>query len=220
MKSENYEQYEKIKLSFLKNRGNVLEISSELNLPVKYIKKVVYKLKKAEDKDVSVLISNTLMSHILLGVKSRQILLSEMLKSLESTEKPLLSFCHEMPVEVIEDSYKTRYKCIQCKKYCEVTEIPEVDIYAVKNDIISQLREEDKNLIEMASKMGYTNRIDPPPAPVFKQNILVMGQGTNPQIMQDIQQLPPMERERLMEKLKKEMFKFNDEQSDSEQQQS
>lgn len=219
MKSENYIQYEKIKLSYLKNRGNAIEVADELNLPVKYIKKVIYKIKKQEDRDVSVLISNTLMSHILLGSKSRVILLTEMLKSLESTEKPLLSFCHEMPVEIIEDSFKTKYKCIQCKKYCEVTEIPEVDIYAVKNDIITQLREEDKNLIELASKMGYTNRIEPPPAPVFKQNILVMGQGTNPQIMQDIQLLPPIEREKLMEKLKREMLNFNNDQLNSGQQQ-
>lgn len=219
MKSENYIQYEKIKLSYLKNRGDAIEVADELNLPVKYIKKVIYKIKKQEDRDVSVLISNTLMSHILLGSKSRVILLTEMLKSLESTEKPLLSFCHEMPVEIIEDSFKTKYKCIQCKKYCEVTEIPEVDIYAVKNDIITQLREEDKNLIELASKMGYTNRIEPPPAPVFKQNILVMGQGTNPQIMQDIQLLPPIEREKLMEKLKREMLNFNNDQLNSGQQQ-
>lgn len=218
MNHDKWKQLEKIKLSYLKNRGEILEIANELNLPVDYIRKAVYKLKKQEDRDVSVLISNTLMSHILLGAKSRIVLLTEMLKSLESTEKPLLSYCHEMPVEIVEDSLKTRYKCMQCKKYCEVTEIPEVDIYAVKNDIISQLREEDKNLIEMAAKMGYTNRIEPPPAPVFKQNILVMGQGTNPQIMQDIQQLPPIEREKLMEKLKREMLNFNNGQSSPEQQ--
>lgn len=214
MNLEVFKLMEKIKLSYLKNRGSILEISEELNLPVDYIKKVVYKLKKQEDRNVAVLISNTLMSHILLGVKSRTIYLTEMLKSLEATEKPLLSFCHEMPVEIIEDSLKTRYKCIQCKKFCEVTEMPEVDIYALKNEIIAQLREEDKNLIEMATKMGYTNKIEPPPAPIFKQqnNILVMGQGTNPQVMQDIQQLPPIEREKLMEKLKKEMLKKNNEQ--------
>lgn len=208
MKSENYEQYEKIKLSYLKNRGDVLEIANELNLPTKYIKKVVYKLKKAEDRDVSVLISNTLMSHILLGARSRTIHLMEMLKSLESEEKPMLSLCHEMPVEVIADSFQNKYRCLKCKKVCDITQSPEIDIYAIKNEIIAQLREEDQGLIEMAAKMGYTNRIEPPPAPVFKQNILVMGNGTDPNIMRDIQLLPPIEREKLMEKLKREMLGF------------
>jgi hypothetical protein len=95
-------------------------------------------------------------------------------------------------------------------------EAPEVEIYAIKNEIIAQLREEDVILVDLAGKMGYTNKTEPTPGPVFKQNIIVMKGGdrdkgeTDPQVMQDIQQLPPMERERLLEKLKKEMLTFND----------
>jgi hypothetical protein len=206
---------EKIKISYLKNRGDVIIIANELGLPLDYVQKEIKKLQKAEGRDVSILISHTLMSHILLGSKSRVTHLMEMLKSLESTEKPLFSICCDTPVETIEDSLEPKYKCLKCKKYCKVVEAPEVEIYAIKNEIIAQLREEDVTLVELAGKMGYTNKTEPPPGPVFKQNIIVMkgdrDKGeTDPQIMQDIQQLPPMERERLLEKLKREMLTFND----------
>ncbi len=213
---------EQVKLSYLKNRGDVLVIAKELNLPLDYVQKLVKKIQKMEERDVANLISNTLMSHILLGSRSRVAHLSAMLNSLENTEKPLFSVCCDSPVEVIEDSLETKYKCFKCKKYCRVIEAPEVAIYEVKNMILEQLREEDKTLVDLAGKMGYTNKTEPPPGPVFKQNIIVMkgDKGeTDPQVMQDIQQLPPMERERLLEKLKKEMLTFNDEQQSNPNQQ-
>jgi hypothetical protein len=43
MNINEYKTTEKIKLSYLKNRGNILVISEELQLPLDYIKKMVEK---------------------------------------------------------------------------------------------------------------------------------------------------------------------------------
>jgi hypothetical protein len=149
------------------------------------------------------------MSHILLGVKSRTAHLMEMLSSLEKTEKPVLSVCCSSPVRVKKDS--TDLECLKCFAKCEVTTVPKASIYNIKSNIIEQLREEDKSLIDAATKMGYTNKIEQPPAPIFKQNILVVDGGVSPKMQQSIEQLPPMEREKLLERLKKEMTTLKEE---------
>ena len=210
---EAFRLLEKIKLSYLRYKGDIVSISKELNLPLDYVQKEVKKIKGKESRDVAVLISHTLMQQLFFGYQSRSQHLMDLLSSLENTEKPKLSLCHDMPVEVIEDSLETKYKCLKCGKLCKVIEVPETTIYNIKKDILEQLREEDQALVLFAKEMGYTNKTEPPPGPVFKQNIIVMkgDKGeTDPQVMQDIQQLPPMERERLLEKLKREMLTFND----------
>ena len=209
MNIDKYKQLETVKLCYLKHRGNVLEIAKELNLPAEYIKKISDKFKKQEDRDVAVLISNTLMSHILLGVQSRTTHLMEMLTSLNKQEKPSLSVCCNAPYKLRKDGQT--FECGKCFCKCEIHDAPKTSIYNVKRDIIEQLREEDKALIEMAKTMGYTAKTEGPPPPIFKQNILVVNGGeTNPQVLKDIQHLPPIEKEKLLEKLRREMTDINE----------
>jgi len=76
---------EKIRLLHAKHRGDVLAIAEESNLPVEYIKKIAGKIKKRCSRDVSYLISQTLMEHILEGYKQRTFLLVESLKEIDSS---------------------------------------------------------------------------------------------------------------------------------------
>lgn len=71
MNVEKFKLLEKIKESYLKNRGSVLAVASELKLDLEYTRKMVSKFKKKDKRDVSVLVADSLMEHILLGYKSR-----------------------------------------------------------------------------------------------------------------------------------------------------
>lgn len=212
MNLDKFKQLEKAKLSYLKHRGNILEISRELELPIEYVQKLVSKFRKQEDRNVSVLISHTLMSHILHGTQSRTVHLMEMLGSLAQTEKPFLSVCCHAPFRIKKDG---KNECLKCFANCEIVEVPKTSIYTIKKDIIEQLREEDRTLVEMAGKMGYTNKMEPPTTIIQnKQNVLMIG-GDNPnatpKLMSELNNLPPMEKEKLVEKLRKEIINLDEE---------
>ena len=207
MNIEQYRVYEKIKLCYLKHRGNVLEISNELSLPLDYIKKMVHKFQKEEHRNVDVLIANNLMSHILLGTQSRCLHLMEMLQSLEKTEKPHVSTC-------CNSHYKTEsrepllYRCSSCKALCDIHQPPKATIYRIKLELLEQLREEDLGLVEMADKMGYTNKVEAPTPVINHQpNILVVTNDNQKEqdVIDDYSKLSPMDREKLIEKLRKEI---------------
>ncbi len=69
-------------------------------------------------------------------------------------------------------------------------------------DIITQLREEDKSLVNFADTMGVTEK--EPPAPILKQNILVVNdrQGQiDPDVAKEFDTLSPRDREKARKRL-------------------
>ena len=210
MNIEQFRVFEKIKLCYLKHRGNILEISSELNLPLDYIKKMVHKFQKEEHRNVDVLIANNLMAHILLGAESRCLHLMEMLRSLEKTERPFVSVCCNAVFKTTHDSLiGTTHRCMSCKANCDIHQPPKATIYRIKLDLLEQLREEDSALVDMAEKMGYTNKVEAPTTVInHKPNVLVISDGSkqDQDIIEDYTKLSPMDRERLIEKLRKRII--------------
>jgi hypothetical protein len=213
---EEFKLLEKAKLSYLKNRGNILDILKDLNWPadkdhINYVQKLVGKFKKKESKDVSVLISNTLMQHIMLGYESRIVHLTEMLKALSGRDKEKLSICCEAPakqcMETAPYGYED-YTCLDCGLTCKVKIVDKADIVGLKIDILEQLRTEDEVLVDIAEAMGYTNKKEEQPQVILKQqqNILVMGEGVDKKVIEDASKLAPMEREKIIEKIYKEFI--------------
>ena len=208
---------ERIKVSFLKSGGNILEVMNELNLPQEYIKKVVEKLKKKEARDVSVLISDTLASHILMGHESRKIHYQQSLKELETSGKTKLSVCCEVPVIRLTDSADyghEDYECSLCHERCSVKENTHNDVYRIKKEILEQLREEDRLLLEFAEKMGYTN-VPKEPAVRVNQNFVVMNSNEDQKIIKEISSLNPKDRDKLLDRLEEEIIDDNEQEPKS-----
>lgn len=209
---EEYKLTEKIKLSYLRHRGNVLAISEELQLPVDYVKKMVLKFKGKESRDVATLISHNLMSHVMLGYESRVHNLMEMLKMLDGRDKNKISVCCEAPVrryeETIAFGYED-YECLACHLKCEVKILDKEAIIELRLGVLEQLREEDRALVEFAERMGYTNKEPTQPAPYINQNFVVVRDrnkaGDDAEVVKELKRLSPMERDILVEKLTKAM---------------
>jgi hypothetical protein len=201
MNVDKFKLFEKIKLSYLKHRGNVLFVARELNLDVDYVRTIVRKFKKQEERDVAVLISHTLMQQILLGRESRIAYLQEALQALENRHQMQVSICCEAPVRCEEISGASHLFCLKCQKVCDVKIVDEHAVYDMRMNLLRELREEDDRLVDWADKMGYTNKpILPPPMPGptqnIKQNILVVdGKGLTEdgkRLLIEASQLPPM----------------------------
>jgi hypothetical protein len=87
--TKNLDQFkleERIRLSYLKNRGNILKVSEELDLDHEYVKKICKKIKKRQSRDVNTLISDTLAQQILIGYNQRTTYLQEMIEQAVRTE--------------------------------------------------------------------------------------------------------------------------------------
>lgn len=215
MNIEHFKIQEKIKLSYLKHRGNPFNVLKELGLPedekhIKYIKKLIEKFKKKESKEVSTLIADNLMAHILFGYQSRVQNLMEVMKVLDGKNEIEVSICCEAPFRERPNSNPLRYECLSCHLICDVKKLDKEGMIDLKLATIEQLREEDATLIEFAEKMGYTNKIEPPTTIINnKQNVLVLGEGDK-KIITEIENLHPMEREKLLERLEREIKKLPD----------
>jgi len=214
---------EKAKVTYLKTAGNLIEMSRILNIEIEEAKKMVAEFKKAESENVKVLIANHLMQLVIFGSEGRKARFMEMLSSLDKTEKPKLSICCNAPFRTIDtgESSPTTYQCLKCNAPCEVRGVPKASIYTIKINIEEQLRKEDETLVNMAEKMGYVNAKEGPNVVNnVRQNILVVeGEGKDKQIFKDYSKLNPMDRERLMEKLRKEIVTI-DEQIETKETQS
>lgn len=207
---QNLEQFhltEKVKISYLVNRGNIIAIAEEMKLPIDYIKKLVNKFKKQESRNVSVLISNNIMEYIFMGYKARTHNLTEMWKALLGRDKSLISVCCEKPVRKIEGS--ENYQCLSCNLPCAVELVDEEGIIELKMGLLEQLREEDKALVDFADRMGYTNKPQPesPLVGTLNHNILVLGEGEDKKIVEDYKNLPPMDRQRIIDTIDANLLK-------------
>jgi len=203
---------EKIKISYLKNGGNILEVIKELNLPQDYIKKVIDKLKKKEGRDVSVLISDTIAQHILMGHESRKLHYQQVLKELENSGKVKLSICCSEPAIRIKDSIEygyEDYECSNCHAKCDAKDATDSEVYRIKKEILEQLREEDRLLMEFAEKMGYTSTVREPTTNV-RQNIVIIGDDKDKQVIKQIENLNPKDRDRLLDRLNSEIKEDNE----------
>jgi len=207
MNIEKFKSLERVKISYLKHRGNALKVVEETGYPAEYVRKCIGKIKKKEEKNVSVLISHTLIQHIMEGHNSRLRYLIDMINSLENREQLNVSMCCRMPYRVVDGNNV----CIKCNNVCEVMTTDRINIYEVKQNIIDGMREEDKCLVDFAVKMGYVGSSQPP-APIIRQNTLVVQNNSNnlsdgqKEVVKNFTNLTPLEREKLRLSLEKQIM--------------
>jgi len=200
---------ERVKLSYLKNRGNAIAVATETGLSVQLVQKYIRKFRGKESRDVSVLISNTLMQQALFGYQQRTQEANDMLRYLDGSERVLVSACHTFVVKpVCDDSNGPRYKCLKCNKEdVEVIVKEQHDVMRLKIYLMEFLREEDKNMLEFAERMGYTNKKPDVVVQDNRQMLVINGNGgkavENDPIVVEAKNMLPHEREDLRRQLKK-----------------
>ena len=204
---------EQVKIASFKHRGDMLAIVKELNLPDtpeshQLVRKALDKIKKSEQKDVAVLISNNLMQVLMDGHAQRVIYIQEMLRALEGREQVNVSICCSMPVVVRED----KTYCMKCNKETGVQKVDKVGIFILKVKLLSELREEDRALVDFAVRMGYgagVEQVEQQPLIKKVQNILYLGGGLEglseeeKTTLKEIGQLSPIDREVIIKKLER-----------------
>ena len=207
---EEYKVIERVRESYLKNRGNIIRVLEETNLPEDYVRKIVAKLRKSDDWKVSQLVAENITKHLLTGRDSRITHLMELIKKFEQQEKKTVSTCCEDTVRTVTQagSNEVLYECLRCGHLTDTVDLINPDTYKAKLIALDELRKEDEFLIKFCEKMGYTEQQLPVTVIKNQQNILVMP-GAKGQIseehMKQIEALKPIEQEALRLKLEKEI---------------
>jgi hypothetical protein len=205
---------ERIRVSYIKHRGNLIRVLDEVKLPQEYVEKIVTKLRKENKSDTKRLVADTILEHLLLGHQSRVQHAEEILATAEKEEKQLRSSCctgnvRKMHVDGV-DLQELQYECLKCGEMCDIYYWIDQDAMNLRLNAIDSLRREDESLIKFLEKLGYTEKKEQPPQTVIQQqNIVVMpnAQGqVSAEDMKNIQALRPMEQEQLRLNIEKELL--------------
>ena len=209
--SEESKVQEKIRVSFLRNRGNVSKVVKEVKLPEEYVVKALEKFRKAYKSEANRLISDNILTHLLFGYHSRVEHLMEIISKLENVEKIKRSTCCQKavrPLEKADDQGRQAYECLECGNETQMIELLNEEALSQKMTAIDMLRKEDSEMCRFAEKLGYTIKDSTPPVINNTQNILVMP-GQNGQIdmekVQELEKLKPIEQEALRQRIEKEL---------------
>ena len=209
---------ERIKISSFKHRGNVMAIAKETGYEEGFIIVELQKLKKATDRNVNEIISSTMMQYLFDGHQQRISYIQEMLRSLDNTESVELSDCCKAPIRLSKNSAGIDInKCRICDAECKPSRLTQTEIYHLKMKLIEALKAEDASLVLFLSKMGYSNAPPIEKSPIIKQDFIVLNRQDKKTgkvidaesetvdllTMQQIENMPPAERDKLRNDLKK-----------------
>ena len=194
---EKFKLESKVRLCYLKHRGDVCKVSEELNVPLELVKKIGKKFKKSSSRDVTEFVASSLLEHLLEGHSQRIQYVKEMLDTLDEKNKIVVSLCHGAPVKIGKERRTSQYVCLNCNKVCDVRVSRDSEVYILKMKLLELLREEDVALTDFSDKMGYTQKADVP-VPIVRQNILVMDGESH-----EFTDMSAMEREKLRKGLEK-----------------
>lgn len=205
---EEFRLVEKIKVSYLRNRGDLVVMMEELQLPKDYLEKCIEKFRRKDAQTVSQIIADNIMEHLLLGYNGRVHYLAEMVRKLEGEAKQLRSTCHnhrvrkmELGEEVTPDTIK--YECLQCHELADTYMHIDEKYMSLKLSTLDVLRKEDEAMAKFAEKMGYTKKAEVKPKISVTQIIVPGSKPADPAVIQDLERLNPIEQESLRLELEK-----------------
>jgi hypothetical protein len=202
---EQFKAMERFRLCYLKHRGNVLSTCEELGWPIEVGRSYANKVKGRVERDVAFGVSQSIMMQLLIGYESRVGHLQELLNRLDGTNKLIVSKCCYYPIFLKKERREPLPHCTNCNKKCETKIVGLPVVYDLIFRTVGQLQDEDRAIVEFAKKMGYVNP-DAPPTSIVRNNVLVVD-GNRKQLpldqgfVQDVERLPPMEREKLRKRL-------------------
>ena len=200
-----------VKASCLRHRGDVAEIVTDLsvaypNITSDLVRKCIRKIKREEEEDTKVRVANVIAGHIFLGYKSRYQLLMDLHKFLRAKESTYISLCCASPVKKCEnDPY--RYECLSCGQI-KPANTDTVRLVNTIKGLLTEMRQEDIEIREFASKFGYIAKEEAPtPIQNYKPNILVINDknGEHKLLQDSLQNMSGMERESLVKKLDQQL---------------
>lgn len=218
---ERFKLKERVKLSYLKNWGDILKVHEETGLPIDLIRKEIRKIRGKEKHDVSILISHTLMQYMFSRSGYREKQLQDLFDQLKIRSIVTASNCHTAPFrsnQVIQPdgTTATTYTCLRCNQLCFPIETTQNELFDKLITIVSELREEDKTLITFAEKMGYTKISSDNSAVKIedkRQYLFVNGSRYPAEAPHDVQKalteaaaLSPMDREIIRKSLEKRIY--------------
>ena len=205
---EKFKEEEKIRVSLLRHRGDILTVVNETGLDLQYVKRVASKIKKNQRRDVDRLVANDIAQLILSGAEQREHVYLTYLNSLEGKETARVSLCHGVPVKDFSFDDTSYYNCLKCGRTCGTKVIENMAIHNLVLRYNEQLREEAKFLIEFADKMGFTNKVTLPSTKITQYNIAMggRGDGIDKEILSDVSKLTGPERQQLRRKLEQQII--------------
>lgn len=163
MKLEEFKLRERIKLSYLVNRGDIDKVVADVgDVSEVYVRRVAKKIRNREDRDYTDKIANNLSSHILIGHNQRMAHLTTLMEKLDKGyEQQFVSTCCRSTVFYKEglDGKDIAY-CHACRRICTVSpHIDKEDVY-MRATLIDKMRKEDEHLVKFAKDMGYVGKPD------------------------------------------------------------
>lgn len=214
---EKFRLESKIRVAFFKHRGDVVRIADELGIDIRYIEKIVCKIKRRKKRDVSYWLATSIMELIHIGFTQRTLRLSNFCNELENERYAEVSMCCSEPVK--REQSDSTPKCLKCDKECRTKTVSRAGVITLIDKLHISLREEEKQLADFAVKMGFLGKEELPKPPIVKQDVFVLGGGVDRKIVDGIDELSPMEGERLRKSLETaitEEAKFEDNENKKE----
>jgi len=154
---EKFKLEEKIRIAFLRHRGDLTEMQKDTGLDLELLRKMKYKLQRKGGFGDSIITAPTIANYILEGVESRIYHHMEMLRGLNKKEHALMSVCCKMPVKHESVAGEVKYYCIKCKKETDVVEVTDATVIEAKRNLLADIREENRLLTEFVINMRNKN---------------------------------------------------------------
>ena len=213
---EKFKLEERVRISFLKHRGNVLEVQEETGVPLEYINKLAKKIKGRAKRDVDYLVANSIMQHILIGVEQRSIRFQEILKSLEGKMIYSVSSCCNSTYEIMKgEEGIDYYVCDTCGNTCRIKREIQNNVISKIHETLHEQRLEDQFLTEAAIKLGYTN-LQPVPVNKITQNNIILGDKNvkiDPQLTEKAENLTGADREQVRKTIESKIINSDSEEA-------
>jgi len=201
MKLEELKIVEKLKISYLRHAGSVVDIVKDTGYDERYVRKMIAKFRKKDERDVSVHIANNIMTHMLQGSQLRKVRTMDMIKKIEGAEKMLRTICCQSSFKYIQDSWQDYYLCNKCNKTCNIEFFIKPVIFDLYMKLLVLLREEDMTVLTAAEKMGYTNVERLPNVIVQQDNRTLILNDKEQVALKDYNALPPLDREKIIQRI-------------------
>ena len=209
---EKFKIEEKVRLSLLKHRGDVIEAHADTGCPLEYIIKIHEKMKKKLGREPSLLVSYNITTEILAGRQQRIRYIIGMLRSLEGRDQMELSVCCGKKAYTAVREQKKVLLCIRCNEPTRLELRDREEIFDKKLELVRELRAEEDKLVDWLVKMGYTNAQQPQaPSTVIRNTQLIVGDtskltATEKQALVDLNELSPQDAEKVVKQLESVIF--------------
>jgi hypothetical protein len=206
--SEESRVQERVRVSFLRNRGNIEKVIREVNLPKEYVVKLLVKFRKACKQEGNRLVADQILTHLMFGYNSRVEQLMSVIEQFEKVEKIKKSTCCGWQVRQMADPHEDgspAYECLKCNDLTDTYEWLNEEALTKKMAAIAMLRQEDVEMRNFSEKLGYTQKDNTPTSVINNtQNIVVMPNNDgkiDDTSIKEMEQLKPVEMEFLRQKI-------------------